>query len=106
MRVMPIFATVAVGFMSGCRQTPVAMPPLEEPYEPSATSSVHIVEQGEDLRSVAARWAVPTSLIQTVNGITGTSLTVGQRLAIPPEPPPSTNTMMESNDIIWCGEEK
>ena len=48
-----------------------------------ATFRTHVVEQDEDIYSVAMMWGVSVDKIKEVNGLTSTALKPGQRLKIP-----------------------
>jgi len=63
--------------------------PLEAPGIPdtapaaSGATATHIVEEGEDLFSVAMMWGVSVSRIKELNNLTGSTVEVGQELKIP-----------------------
>jgi len=56
--------------------------PDTAPRTTSATAT-HIVEEGEDLFSVAMMWGVSVSRIKELNNLTGSTVEVGQELKIP-----------------------
>ena len=62
-----------------------ATPDAGAAVKPAAPVSerVHIVEEGEDVYSVAMLWAISVNELKEFNGLTGTELTPGQRLRIP-----------------------
>lgn len=53
--------------------------------QPAAASvnGVHIVQRGENLFRIGLRYGVSVSSLQAANGLSGTTIYVGQRLAIP-----------------------
>jgi LysM repeat protein len=62
-----------------------------EPVETGAAPGVmkiHVVEEGEDVYSVAMLWGISVARLKELNGLTGKDLTPGQRLKVPGALPP------------------
>jgi len=61
-------------------------PAVEAPGAPAPGAPeirVHVVEEGEDLYSVAMMWGVSVARIKELNGLTDSTLSVGRQLKIP-----------------------
>lgn len=76
---------------------PTANPtlPLKEPRKETSTSSsatspsYHVVQPGETLFSISRKYNITVEQLTEWNNISGTALTVGQRLVVTSPPPPT-----------------
>ncbi|MCA1554356.1 MAG: LysM peptidoglycan-binding domain-containing protein, partial [Chloroflexi bacterium] len=59
---------------------------------PAATPTIYVVQQGDVLSAIAARYNIPVDQIMAANGMTDTLLKVGQQLIIPARTPTPTPT--------------
>jgi LysM repeat protein len=57
-----------------------SVPPVETP---APTPQIYIVQQGDTLNLIAARFGTTVAAIQAANNLTGTEINVGQELIIP-----------------------
>jgi len=78
---------------------PTSAPPVTQPPPSNTGSQIYIVQPGDWLSRIAARFGVTTQAIMTANGLTNPNLIfVGQRLVIPTgggsvsTPPPAATT--------------
>jgi LysM repeat protein len=67
---------------------PVAPAPVAPAPVVGANYQTHTVAAGEDLYAVAIRWGVSPTDIKVLNNLSGSELTVGSVLKIPPAPTP------------------
>jgi murein DD-endopeptidase MepM/ murein hydrolase activator NlpD len=84
-----VFATLAVSI--GAMPVAAAAPPPQ-------TGDVYVVQPGDTLSSIAARFGLKLSDIATANNLSNTNLIfVGQRLVLPPNQPPASPTTSPSD---------
>jgi LysM repeat protein len=78
------------------------------PSPSGGTPTVHIVQRGDTLYSIARRFGTTYQVLAAVNGLSNPRLIyVGQRLIIPgpgapgPTPPPQTVYVVQRGDTLW-----
>lgn len=60
---------------------------------------VHVVQYGETLSSIAARYGTRVSALRRLNGISGSKILVGQKLRL--RSTPSATHIVERGDALW-----
>lgn len=89
---VPVDTPVPVPAPTDAGLVPVPAPVAPAPVAPApaagANYQTHTVAANEDLYAVAIRWGVSPTDIKTLNNLTGSELTVGTVLKIPPAPTP------------------
>jgi LysM repeat protein len=80
-------ATAAASRTPTPSRTPVASPSSEAPASPGSTPTIHTVAPGETLTAIARRYGVTVAAIVEANDLANpNSISVGQKLTIPPKP--------------------
>ncbi len=74
--------------------------------EPTSKTMTHVVTNGEVLSTIASRYGVRVSDIQKWNGLSGTTIRVGQRLKVHTKKvaaakPKNTTHKVASGESLW-----
>lgn len=82
------FTTLQIGWeltLPGCgTPTPAVAAPADQPAAPAAGPTIHIVQSGDTVYSIARRYGVdPQAIIAANNLVNPNALSVGQQLVIP-----------------------
>lgn len=64
--------------------------PVPQPDDPQRR--IHIVKKGETLAGIARKYRVPVEAITEDNELRGSVLKIGQKLLLPPAPPPDSRS--------------
>jgi LysM repeat protein len=87
---------------------PAPAPPAPNPGGGMPVGGSYIVQPGDSLSAIAARYGVSVNSLRSVNGLNSDNLVIGQRLVIPgsdvpapqPSPPPSSGGGYVSHRVV------